>query len=201
MFTYANGTAWNKAPWPLYLNGNGTGSAVGISDGNYLNHPKYAIFPAKQFFLRFVGFNDFTLPGAYNVVFHSDLVSLSMASTDTDAGTGAAGRPKIVQAAGAPDSQFLLTSLTKDASGGYRNLMLVVQNDIEVRYNNNKSYVILSGVYSVKSGFNFFDKSVADWHAFWSGCRKGDYPAPGSGGSGSSGGGSFTITPGQYTNS
>lgn len=202
VFTYANRTDWNTDPWPLYLNGNGTGSAVGISDGNYLNDPKYAIFPAKQFFLRFVGSNDFTLPSAYNVVFHSDLVSLSMAKTDTDAGTGAEDRPKIVQAAGAPDSQFLLTSLTTDASGSYQNLMLVVQNDIQVLYDNNpKSYVIPSGVYSVKSGFNFFDKSVTDWDAFWSGCRKGDYPASGSGGSGSSSGGSFTITPGQYTNS
>lgn len=199
VFTYANSVGWpSRYVDPPYSDP--YGADVTDWDATFYN-----IFTAKQFFLRFVSTNnDFTLPGAYHVVFHSDLVSLSMAQTDTSAGGSADDRPKIVQAANAPDSQFLLTSLSKDeTTGDYKNVTLAVQNAIKVVYGGGtETYTIPSGVYSVESGFNFFAAPPSQgWDAFWKGCSQGDYPASG-GGSGEAGGsGGFTITPGQYTDS
>ena len=202
VFTYATSISWpSSSTWPLYLDP--YGNTIDRNDGTQPNAKKYLIYAAKQFFLRFVNpVDNFELPpmsAAYNVVFNSDLVSLSMVPSDTEAGANASSRPKIVQASNS-SSQFVLTSLSTNESGGHKNVTLAIPNDIMVSYqNNSKSYIILKGVYQVPSGFNFFDSKVTDWGSFWSNCKTGDYPVSGSGGSGGSG--AFTITPGKYTGS
>jgi hypothetical protein len=206
VFTYANSTGWpSSAAWPQYLDP--YGNMIDTNDGTHPNAKKYIIYAAKQFFLRFVSRSeDFKLPPAsdvYNVAFNSDLVSLSMAVSDTDAGADADHRPKIVQANDAPSSQFLLTSLSTDENGNHKDVTLVIPNSIDVLYQNgSKSYHIPQGVYQVKSGFNFFDNDVENWTKFWSDYKKANYPISDSGDSGDSGGsGGFTISGGKYTDS
>ena len=199
---YATSTQWSLNRDPKYSDGYGAPAVW-----NPVVKPFYRLFTAKQLYLRFVNnTQNFVLPNqtlvnqtyqGYYVVFHSDLVALSMAKTDTDPGTDADHRPKIMQSSTSPDSKFLLTSLSKDASGKYKNVTLAVQNDIKVVYSAG-SYVIPSGVYSVPSGFDFFE-AKKDWAGFWSGCRKGDCPSSSQGGGSSGTPGSFTITPGQYS--
>ena len=203
VFTYATSTGWpSSAAWPQYLDP--YGNMIDTNDGTHPNAKKYIIYAAKQFFLQFVSRSeDFKLPptsDVYNVAFNSDLVSLSMAVSDTDAGADADHRPKIVQANDAPSSQFLLTSLSTDENGNHKDVTLVIPNSIDVLYQNgSKSYHIPQGVYQVKSGFNFFDNDVENWTKFWSDCKKANYPISDSGDSGGSGG--FTISGGKYADS
>lgn len=166
-------------------------------------------YSAKQIFLQFVGdglfspwniseSNNFTLPNNGTVVFQGDLISMEMVKTDTDAGSDVYHRPAIVQPrywAHETPAQFFLKSLN-----GTDNVTLAIPNDVGVysyRYNGKSyesaSYVIPKGIYSVKSGFNFFDGTITDWSAFWTACRTGNYPVGGN----LSGG--FTITPGKYS--
>jgi hypothetical protein len=203
VYTYANSVRWPfVSSWPQYLDP--YGNMIDTNDGTHPNAKKYIIYAAKQFFLRFVSRSeDFKLPptsDVYNVAFNSDLVSLSMAVSDTDAGADADHRPKIVQANDAPSSQFLLTSLSTDENGNHKDVTLVIPNSIDVLYQNgSKSYHIPQGVYQVKSGFNFFDNDVENWTKFWSDCKKANYPISDSGDSGGSGG--FTISGGKYADS
>lgn len=190
VFTYANSVGWaGLCQYPQYADAFGSKLAW---DG------QYNIYCAKQFFLQFVNSaNNFTLP-TYNVVFRSDLVSLNMMKTDTEEGTDANDRPKVVQANNAPGTKFILTSSSKDKNGNYQDVTLVVRHDIKVLYSNNAiSYIIPTGVYRVQSGFNFFSKDKDDETKF-----KKISDNPSSGGSGDSGGsGGFTISGGTYSES